>query len=142
VSTVIQDPYLDQLVASERLFAEYEQHKSLIVALDFDDTVFDFHKKGYTYDTVLDLVRRAQAQNFYIVLFTGTHPDQWDSAVEYLRERGITINHINQNPIPLPFGNHGKMYYNILLDDKAGLGQAVAILDSVLTRIEQLKEAV
>lgn len=131
------DPFMDRDYCLERLMAEYRTHGKLIVAVDFDDTVFDFHKVGRRYDRVLDLLRRCQALDFYIVLFTGTPPSQWDDQRQYLANRGIHIEvGINENPIKLPFGNWGKPYWNILLDDRAGLGQAYAILSSVVSQIE------
>lgn len=131
------DPYFDVDTCARRLMSEYMQHKSLIVAVDFDDTVYDFHRAGHDYGQVLDLVRRCQVLGFHIVLFTGTHPDRYPEQVQYLAERDIDIKFINCNPIPLPFGNHGKMYFNILLDDRSGIGQAFHILSTVVSEIER-----
>lgn len=131
------DPFMDRGYCVARLMQEYRTHGKLIVALDFDDTVFDFHKKGRRYDRVLDVIRKCQKLGFHIMLFTGTPDTQWPSQCAYLEERGITVTCINKNPMPLPFGNHGKPYYNILLDDRAGLGQAYVILSSVIAEIEK-----
>jgi hypothetical protein len=131
------DPYTDTLRCVQRLLKEYQTHKKLIIAVDFDDTVFDFHKKGLYYDGVLNLLFRCQRLGFHLVLWTGSHKDNWDLQKEYLRARGIRIDVVNENPIPLPFGNHGKIYYNLLLDDRAGLGQTCAILEQVLGDIER-----
>jgi hypothetical protein len=128
------------LVAIERLMKEYHTHKKLIVAVDFDDTVYDFHNAGYSYHRVLNVVRDAQALGFFIVVFTGSHPDSWPMQRTYLAERGIKVDSINENPLPLPFGNHGKIYYNILLDDRAGLGQAVLTLETVIRYIQMEKK--
>jgi hypothetical protein len=131
------DPFMDRDKCVQRLLDEYRTHKKLIVAVDFDDTVFDFHKANRRYDRVLNLLRRCQALNFYIMLFTGTHCDQYPTQIAFLESLGITVTCVNQNPIPLPFGNHGKPYFNILLDDRAGLGQAYVVLSSVVTEIEK-----
>ncbi len=131
------DPYFDTIECAKRLKKEYDTHKKLIVAVDFDDTVFDFHNAGHDYMQVINLIRRCQNLGFYIVLFTGTHPDKWLNQAAYLKDKGIKVICVNENPIPLPFGNHGKMYYNILLDDRAGLGQAYTILDIVVSQIEE-----
>lgn len=132
----MRDPYFRPEVCVERLIAEYRTHGKLIVALDFDDTVFDFHSLGNNYDAVIKLVRKAKRFGFYIVLFTGSDPSCYDNQKQYLRMHGIEVEEaVNKNPIPLSFGNHGKMYYNILLDDRAGLGQACAILEAVLDHI-------
>lgn len=131
------DPYFDTQVCVDRLLTEYRAHKKLIIAVDFDDTVFDFHKAGHEYPEIIDILGRCQGLGFYIVLFTGTKPNEWKKQTDYLEERGIIVSGINQNPIPLPFGNHGKMYYNILLDDRAGLGQSYRTLVQVLNQIEK-----
>lgn len=90
------DPYFDVDTCARRLMSEYMQHKSLIVAVDFDDTVYDFHRAGHDYGQILDLVRRCQALGFHIVLFTGTHPDRYPEQVQYLAERDIDIKFINR----------------------------------------------
>lgn len=131
------DAFLKTDVCVERLLGEYHEHKKLIVAVDFDDTVFDYHDKGRTYDGVLDLLRRCQKLGFWIVLFTACAPDKRDEQRAYLTNHGVVIHSINENPIDLPFGNHGKIYFNILLDDRAGLGQAVEILTRVVEKAEE-----
>jgi hypothetical protein len=131
------DPYFDTDVCVDRLMREYHAHGKLIVAVDFDDTVFDFHKSGHSYPEIINLLERCQKLGFYIVLFTGSDPSEWDKQCGYLLRHGIHAHAVNQNPIPLPFGNHGKMYYNILLDDRAGLGQAYRTLVQVLKEIEE-----
>lgn len=135
----MKDPYFDTKLCIERLMAEYHTHGKLIIAVDFDDTVFDFHGKGFAYDFVLDALKECQSLGFHIVLFTGVHPDQYTMQKTHLYSKGISITHVNENPIPLPFGNHGKMYYNLLLDDRAGLGQAMAILTAVIYNIKKEK---
>ena len=55
---------------------------------------------------------------------------------DHMLGQGIVLDSINKNPIPMPYGNHGKIYYNILLDDRAGLGQAYDTLTELLKMIE------
>jgi hypothetical protein len=131
------DPFAETEACVERLYAEYLQHKKLIVAVDFDDTLFDFHKRGSRYERVLELLRRCAEHKFYVMLFTAAHPTSHGWMLGYLRDELIEPVAINENPIPLPFGHHGKPYYNILLDDRAGLGQACEILEAVLERIDK-----
>ena len=132
----MNNPYFETSEALGRLIREYKKHPKLIIALDFDDTVYDFHKTGNNYDEVLDLVRRCQKHGFYIMLFTGSDPDRHLSQAAFLLENGIVVDSVNQNPIPLPYGNAGKPYFNILLDDRAGLGQAYRTLFCLVTMIE------
>jgi hypothetical protein len=39
------DYYLNTENSSNRLLVEYNKYGTLVVAYDFDDTVYDFHKK-------------------------------------------------------------------------------------------------
>jgi len=130
------DPYFDTQFCVDRLYNEWRQHKRLIVAVDYDDTIFDFHSKGYKYPMVIDLIQKCQQNhNFYIVIFTGTAPEKWPAIIEHCFMLGIKVDSINKNPIPLPFGNDGKIYYNILLDDRSGLGQSYSILNQLIETI-------
>jgi len=135
-----KDPFLDQNNAEERLLHEYHEHGKLIVAFDFDDTVYDYHDKGRTYRTVLDLLKACQRHGFILTLFTDLYGDKRNVALKYLNENGITPDYINETPEFLPFGHAGKPYYNILLDDRAGLDSAFRILSSVVSHIESQKD--
>jgi hypothetical protein len=132
----MSDPYLKEKNAVERLLKEYRKHPRLIVAVDFDDTVFDYHGGGDNHERVLQLLRECKKHNFYIVVWTASDPSRFDEMKLFLSDRGIKIDSINENPIPLPFGNHKKIYYNILLDDRAGLRSAVDTLETLLFLID------
>ena len=43
------DPYITRYPCSMRLEEEYKEHGSLFVAFDYDNTVFDYHGKGFTF---------------------------------------------------------------------------------------------
>lgn len=124
----------------ERLIAEWRKHPRLIVALDYDDTVFDWRSVGSEHKVVLDLIRECQKLNFHIVMWTASAPERFPFIQEFMRNAGIDVSSINENPIELPFGNHKKIYYNILLDDRAGLGASVAILQETIRRIKEETE--
>lgn len=132
----MNDPYTSTDICVTRLLAEYEVHKKLIVAVDYDDTVYDYHNKGHQYERVIKVLERCSSLDFFIVPFTGSPPDKYGSIYTYFAVLGIKVSQINTNAFPLPFGNHGKMYFNILLDDRAGLGQALETLETVLDRID------
>lgn len=137
----MNDPYFDTEFCVDRLYKEYSAHKKLIVALDFDDTIFDFHNKGYQYSQVIDLILECQRDyGFYVVIFTGTPPEKWTNIYNHCEKLGIKTGEINKNAIPLPFGNGGKIYYNILLDDRSGLQQSFEILRKTVDRIKKTKQ--
>jgi hypothetical protein len=136
----MRNPYLTIEGCVDRLYKEYQKHPRLIVAVDHDDTVFDYHNNGYDYSDTTDVLKRCQELNFYIVVFTGTPKEKWDDIFAFWdKQLGIPITCINRNPIKLPFGNDGKIYYNILLDDRGGLGQSIEILNRLINKI-QLKK--
>jgi len=133
----MSDPYLSQKNAVMRLYNEYKKHPKLIVAVDFDDTCFDYHGGGENHERVLQLLKDCKRHNFYIVVWTASDPSRFDEMKLFLSDKGIKIDSINENPIPLPFGNHKKIYYNILLDDRAGLSSAVDTLETLLFLIDK-----
>jgi hypothetical protein len=51
----------------------------------------------------------------------------------------LVIDSINENPINLPYGHHGKIYANIYLDDRAGLNEALNILEFAMYKIKGSK---
>ena len=132
----MQDPYLNVDTAIERLYQEWKKYGKIIIALDFDDTIYDFHKKGFTYPRVIDLVKTCQELGCYIVIFTGSEVEKYPMIREYCESIGIKVDKINENAFPMPIGNNGKIYFNILLDDRAGLPAAYAALDEVVLRIQ------
>lgn len=132
----MNDPYFSTQNCINRLYCEYTKHKQLIVAVDFDDTIYPYHQTGNTHYQVIDLLRKCQNLDFYIVVFTGCAPDKFGFIQKFFEDLNIKLDSINKNPIDLPFGNHGKIYYNILLDDRAGLWQAYETLSETIKLIE------
>ena len=131
------DPFFDTCLCAKRLKTEYDKHNRLIIAVDFDDTVYDFHGFGREFDAVVDLLKRCKKLGFYVVAFTASDPTRYGFIERHFASVGIELDSINKNPIDLPYGKFGKIYYNILLDDRAGLYQAYTILDIVVSQVEQ-----
>lgn len=117
----------------------YRRHGALLIFVDYDDTVFDYRDSGDSHPRVLGLLRRAAAQGHLVSLFTAAVPARYPEMVDYMRIHGIPIASVNANPVALPFGNHGKPLYNLLLDDRAGLGQACEILERTLEQIAEIQ---
>jgi len=62
------DYFLDVQNAYMRLMNEFATHGKLIIAYDFDDTVFDYHNRGGSYTNVIELLRRLKPYANFIVL--------------------------------------------------------------------------
>jgi hypothetical protein len=120
-----------------RLVREWREYKKILLAVDFDDTLSPWKFDDFDYKEVFKLVLEAKELGAYIVIFSACKPDRYDYIRNYCRETGgFEIDGINENVIELPYGNERKIYYNHLLDDRAGLMQAMAILSIAMMRIK------
>ena len=126
-----QDPYLNNKLVEERLYDEYYKYTSLLVAFDFDNTIFDYHRTGCEYPEVVNLLHKAKYLNCTLICYTG-NPDE-ELVKEELDRLNIKYDYYNTSP--LMFGV--KPFANILLDDRAGLPSAFAALNNTLNKIEQ-----
>lgn len=133
------DTYFDTIKCCDRLFLEWKKHPKLIIACDFDSTIFDFYNEGSTHDEIISLLKECKSLGFYVVLFTASAPERYSMMVNHAKSLGIEVDGINKNVIELKYGNHGKIYYNILLDDRAGLFQAATTLRCLIQRINSTK---
>ena len=131
------DPYLDCVNCVDRLMKEWDEHGSLFVAFDFDNTVFDYHRKGFSFPAVEFLLKECKKAGLKLILFTAKETkEELDRCVDYCKERGYEPDFINMSPVM----NTKKPYYNILLDDRAGLEGAATILSIALIRILMKKK--
>lgn len=127
-------------IYAERLVAEWLEHGKIVLAVDFDDTIYGWKFKGFEanvhFKKLMNLILLAQGIGCYISIWSACAPDRYDEIRVYCESNGIRVDSINQNPIDLPYGNNRKMYYNHLLDDRAGLQQAASILEYVCYRVK------
>lgn len=47
----------------------YNEHGQVIVAFDFDNTVYDYHKKGLDCSKVIDLIKECDELEFPLICF-------------------------------------------------------------------------
>lgn len=112
----------------ERLIEQYKKQDKLIIAYDFDDTV----KPMYCYDCsdVQSTIRKLKQQlNAYFIVFTAN--SDIEGVKKYLAEYALPYDSINENAPFVPY-KEGKVFYNVLLDDKAGLGEVVNTLEQLV----------
>lgn len=114
------DRYLAISECVNRLVLDYKKHGNLFIAFDFDNTVFDYHKVGDTFPKLENLLRFLKLNNFNLILFTGNEDDKLIEIIDYCKSNGYEPTYVNENPIM----KTRKPYYNILLDDRAGLNDA------------------
>lgn len=121
-----------------RLAKDFKKHNNLIVAFDFDNTIFDYHNNGGDYSEVISLLKECSSLGFIMILFTSDDsPTRLEWMVEYCFHYGIRVDYINESPIMDTI----KPYYNILLDDRAGLESAYNSLNDAINLIKEIKHA-
>lgn len=123
------DEYLKPNASFLRLLNEYRTYGKLVIAFDLDNTVYDFHKKGETYEQVITLIRELHDADCYLICFTANSDRDFVEA--FLQNNHIPYHSINENP-PFFKCDERKIYFNALLDDRAGLHQVYTELKLLL----------
>jgi hypothetical protein len=126
-------PYLN------RLISEWEQHDKIIIACDFDDTIFPWKMNNTDFKRIINILKDARNVGAYIVIFTARESDRHEEVIKYCSEIGLEIDGINKTPIDLPYGNNTKIYANIFIDDRAGLNESLNILEMAMDVIRNKK---
>ncbi len=127
----------------KRLLEEYRKYGKLIVAFDYDNTIFDYHNNGGDYSEVIKLLKKCTQLEFKMILFT-TEEDLAKLEEKLYKCAQLGIGNYNKEfgLFACPYANKGplfpnakKPYYNILLDDRAGLEESYEILKYVVDEI-------
>ena len=118
-----------------RLFEEWKLHGKIIISADWDDTIEYWGLNNQDdVERTIKLLQEAHHTGAYIVIFTASDISRYEEIQKHCEELKIPISAINKNPIDLPYGNNGKIYANIFLDDRSGLTQALDILEEGMYR--------
>lgn len=123
------DFYLNPENSLARLKREMAMHGALVVAYDFDNTVYDCHKKGWNFNLVIDLLWELKRLGCYLIIFTANEDQTFIK--KYCEETEIPYDSINENP-PFYQSAARKIYYNVLLDDRAGLAESYHTLKKLI----------
>lgn len=123
----MKHPFLSDTACVYRLVDEYKKHGSIVIAYDFDNLVFDYHSKGHDYSEVIDILKEAKELGCFLIVFTAEQDTE--KVKSHLTSNQIPFDAINENP-PFFKSQSRKIYFNLLLDDRAGL----------LSAYNQLKE--
>ena len=125
----IEHPFFDK-GAIERLIKEYETYGNLIIGFDFDNTIFDYHNKGGNYSKIISLLQDCKELGFTLCLYTlELNEERLKWKILYCKYYGIEPSYVNDSPI---LKGHKKPFFNVLLDDRAGLESSYNILKAVV----------
>lgn len=127
------DFYMEDANVIDRLVTEWKLYHNLIIAYDYDNTVYDYHRKGHSYDAVIELLRECKAFGAHLIVYTACADEWHPDVIAYLNQNQIPFDAINESPDFVPITGNGKIYYNMLLDDRAGLSSAYRCLQAALT---------
>lgn len=128
-SEIVFHPYCD-LGCIERLKKELDTHGKLVIGFDFDNTIFDVHNRGGCYKEAIDILRRCKEHGWILCLYTSELREDWlQWKVNYCKHFGIEPDYVNESPL---LKGTKKPFFNLLLDDRAGLESAYGILKNVL----------
>ena len=121
MSKNVIDEYLDKEKSYNRLKDEFNLHKKLIIAYDLDSTVFDYHHTNDSFFMFKILILKYNYYSYFFVFFS-SYPEIYDKIKKILEKENLPYDSINEDAPFIPFKGR-KVYYNILLDDRAGLNQ-------------------
>ena len=129
-------PYNKERV-KQRLIEKYKRFGSIVIGYDFDHTIFNYDNEEGDFSCVIDLLKECSNMGNIMVLYTA-EPDreklQWK--IEHCHKLGIKVDYVNESPF---FKGTAKPYFNILLDDTAGLEEAYNILAETIEEVKQWK---
>lgn len=133
--------FMSKRVQLTRLLEIFDEHKTLVVAVDFDNTLFDFHhnkekhvRTEYDFSLLYTQLARLKDVGCYIIIWTAN--EDTDFIKRFLEEKKIPYDAINENP-PFFKSTSRKIYYNVLLDDAAGLQETYLLLNRFLNTTER-----
>lgn len=131
-------PYLDRLVD------EWYQHGKVIIACDYDDTISPWkmkHENHSDFTRVIELLKAAKHTGAFVTIWSACDKGRFDEIRSYCKSKGLDIDSINENPIDLPYGNNGKIYANIYLDDRSGLNESLNILEFAMYKVRGMRNS-
>ncbi len=126
----------------DRMVDEYKKYPHYIIAVDHDDTIEKWHSDG-EHEMVRRLVRDCKTYlDAYIIIFTANRDE--NHVKSFWKEHSLPFDKINENsPIALEYFEKmkyekepRKIYYNVLLDDKAGLSNVYYCLQELIDLVK------
>lgn len=125
-------------VLFERILEDYLKNGNIIIAYDIDDTVRPFRKSTKSCNAVVRLLKRAnEVLDASFIVFTSNR--NIDGVKKFLDSEGLPYDKINEDMDWVKERNivSGKVYYNLFLDDKAGLAESYTALECLVNYIER-----
>lgn len=128
----MKHPFNEERCA-RRLLWEYQKYDKLIVGIDFDNTIKPV-KEDSSCEEIIELLRRCSKDpKITLCLWSICNSQEEEQKkLEYCKSLGITIDYFNYSPFQIGNYDQRKQFFNVLLDDRAGLESAYNNLKYVL----------
>jgi hypothetical protein len=115
----------------DKLVEQYNEHHWIIIGLDFDDTIYPLSEDPTIIKRCTQVVHLIKKVRSKIKLCLWTVAEPWSIKYKITISKdvyGIEFDAINQSVLYETFDKIRKPYFNLLLDDKAGLDSAIELL--------------
>lgn len=128
---------LDLSIYVEKLYQMWIKHKNIRILVDYDDTIKPYNTASeYLCKVVINTLIEAKKLGATIVLWTCRSGTRLNEALKYCESIGLEFTEVNPTTPFLP-EQSTKAYGNILLDDKAGLEQALTTLQFTIDKYKK-----
>ena len=119
--------------AIQRLLADYRKYHNLVIGFDFDNTIFDYNNTGGDYSEIINLLKSCKLLGLTLCLYS---IGRLDWKYKECTKLGITPDYVNESPIKIEEDKDcRKPFFNILLDDRAGLESSYNVLSATVLAI-------
>lgn len=128
------------IILLNKITEVYNNHKSLIVGVDFDNTVFPFSKNEENEErcrkvvNVLLSLKKEMGTGLILCLYSVADEQSLVYKEHIMDCYGLKPHYINEGPMDHKWKSK-KPFFNILLDDKAGLNSTIETLQELLKTI-------
>ena len=124
------NPNLDHDYRLKKIIRNYEKFGNIVVGVDFDFTLVDA-VTNETYQDIVEILKRGQRNEVIYCIWTANDNDAY-AKFKWI-EADLEFHYYNESPI-----NPGsrKPHFNILLDDSAGLKEALDLFVSFLDYLD------
>ena len=126
------NPNLDKDYRLKKIIRNYEKFSNIVVGVDFDFTLVDA-VTNETYQDIVEILKRGQLNEVIYCIWTANDNDAYVKS-KWL-EADLEFQYYNESPIN---PSSRKPHFNILLDDSAGLREALELFISFLDYLDSL----
>ena len=131
---MLTNPNLDKDYRLQKIIRNYDKFDKVVVGVDFD---FDFTLvdavTNETYQDIVEILKRGQLNEVIYCIWTANDNDAYVKS-KWL-EADLEFQYYNESPIN---PSSRKPHFNILLDDSAGLREALELFISFLDYLDSL----